>query len=199
MEVMRYVSSEQINGAEQALNRGDILATPTETVYDLVVKADNTSAIRKLLELKNRQISNRSSLTIMLADVDEIKNFAIVNHKTINLARHYFPGELTLILPKRRAFKHPYFDHFDEVSIRIPNHRYLLKLIRAAGPLLATNASLSGKAPCRSSKEVSAQFPTVDTAVEGISGGNLPSTIIDWTEEEPIPIRQGGLLIVRYA
>ncbi|MCR5572310.1 MAG: threonylcarbamoyl-AMP synthase [Candidatus Saccharibacteria bacterium] len=196
---MRYVSSEQINGAEQALNRGDILATPTETVYDLVVKADNTSAIRKLLELKNRQISNRSSLTIMLADVDEIKNFAIVNHKTINLARHYFPGELTLILPKRRAFKHPYFDHFDEVSIRIPNHRYLLKLIRAAGPLLATNASLSGKAPCRSSKEVSAQFPTVDTAVEGISGGNLPSTIIDWTEEEPIPIRQGGLLIVRYA
>ncbi len=196
---MKYISRERLDDAKQALNRGDILAVPTETVYDLAVKSDNTAAIRKLLELKKRQLAGNNSLTIMLANVDDIKNYAVVSHKTINLARHYFPGELTLILPKRRAFKHPYFDHFDEVSIRIPDHKFLLDLIRATGPLLVTNASLIGKAPCRSSEDVSAQFPTIDAIVEGVSGGNLPSTIIDWTKEEPVPVRQGGLLIVRYA
>ncbi len=196
---MKYISRERLDDAKQALNRGDILAVPTETVYDLAVKSDNTAAIRKLLELKKRQLAGNNSLTIMLANVDDIKNYAVVSHKTINLARHYFPGELTLILPKRRAFKHPYFDHFDEVSIRIPDHKFLLDLIRATGPLLVTNASPIGKAPCRSSEDVSAQFPTIDAIVEGVSGGNLPSTIIDWTKEEPVPVRQGGLLIVRYA
>ena len=196
---MKYISRERLDDAKQALNRGDILAVPTETVYDLAVKSDNTAAIRKLLELKKRQLAGNNSLTIMLANVDDIKNYAVVSHKTINLARHYFPGELTLILPKRRAFKHPYFDHFDEVSIRIPDHKFLLDLIRATGPLLVTNAGLIGRAPCRSSEDVSAQFPMIDAIVEGVSGGNLPSTVIDWTKEEPVPVRQGGLLIVRYA
>ena len=196
---MKYVSQGYLEDAKQSLNRGDILAVPTETVYGLAVKADNTAAIRKLLELKNRQIGSGKILTIMLADVDDIKNYAVVNRKTMNLARHYFPGELTLILPKRRTFKHPYFDHFDAVGIRIPDHKYLLDLIRATGPLLVTSASQRGEAPCRSSKEVAERMPKVDTIVEGVSGGNIPSTVIDWTEEEPVPVRQGGLLIVRYA
>ncbi|MBO4855328.1 threonylcarbamoyl-AMP synthase [Candidatus Saccharibacteria bacterium] len=196
---MKYVSQGYLEDAKKALNRGDILAVPTETVYGLAVKLDNTAAIRKLLELKNRQIGSGKILTIMIADVDEIKNYAVVNRKTMNLARHYFPGELTLILPKRRAFKHPYFDHFNTVGIRIPDHKYLLDLIRTTGPLLVTSANPRGEAPCRSSKEVAERLPKVDAIVEGVSGGNIPSTIIDWTEEEPVPVRQGGLLIVRYA
>lgn len=196
---MKYVSKGHVEDAKKALNRGDILAVPTETVYGLAVKLDNTAAIRKLLDLKNRQIDSGKVLTIMVADVDDIKKYALVNRKTMNLARHYFPGELTLILPKRRAFKHPYFDHFDTVGIRIPDHKYLLELLRTAGPLLVTSANPRGEAPCRDSKEVAKRLPNVDTIVEGESGGNLPSTIIDWTEDEPVPIRQGGLLIVRYS
>ena len=196
---MKYVSQGYLEDAKRALNRGDILAVPTETVYGLAVKSDNTAAIRKLLELKNRQVGSGKVLTMMLADVDDIKKYALVNHKTLNLARHYFPGELTLILPKRRAFKHPYFDHFDTIGIRIPDHKYLLDLIRTTGPLLVTSANPRGEAPCRTSKEVAERLPQIDAIVEGVSGGNIPSTIIDWTEEEPVPVRQGGLLIVRYS
>ena len=78
-------------------------------------------------------------------------------------------------------------------------HKYLLGLLRAAGPLLMTSANPRGEAPYRTSKEVAEKIPQLDTIVEGTSGGNLPSTIIDWTGEKPVPIRQGGLLIVRYA
>ncbi len=196
---MKYVSQEYIEDAKNTLNKGGILGVPTETVYGLAVKLDNTAAIRKLLDLKNRQIGSGKVLTMMLADVEDIKKYAIVNRKTMNLARHYFPGELTLILPKRRAFSHPYFDHFDSVGFRIPDHPYLLELLRQTGPLLVTSANPRGEAPCRSSKEVAERLPKIDAVVEGVSGGNIPSTVIDWTEDEPIPVRQGGLLIVRYA
>ena len=197
--VMRYVSQNYLEDASKALNRGDILAVPTETVYGLAVKLDNISAIRKLLELKNRQVDSGKVLTLMIDNVDDIKKYALVNRKTMNLARHHFPGELTLILPKRRAFKHPYFDHFEKVGIRIPNHKYMLELLRTTGPLLVTSANPRSEAPCRTSKEVAAKLPMIDTVVEGESGGNLPSTVIDWSKGEPVSMRQGGLLIVRYS
>ena len=196
---MRYVSQNYLEDAKKALDRGDILAVPTETVYSLAVKLDNIAAIRKLLEFKNRQVGSDKVLTIMLANVDDIKKYAFTSRKTMNLARHYFPGELTLVLPKLRSFRHPYFDHFKKVSIRIPDHKYLLDLIHTSGPLLVTSANPRGEAPCRTSKEISSRLPKIDTVVEGESGGNLPSTVIDWTEKEPVSIRQGGLLIVRYS
>ena len=198
-EVMRYVSQERISDVKKALNRGDIVAVPTETVYGLAVKLDNIDAIRKLLDLKNREVNSGKILTMMVADVDEMQKYAVMHRHTTNLARHYFPGELTLILPKRQKFKHAYFDHFNTIGFRIPDHPFLLQLIRETGPLLVTSANARGKAPCRDSKEVAEHLPTIDTIVKGKSGGNLPSTIIDWTEEEPISLRQGGLLIVRYS
>lgn len=197
--VMRYVSQKRIEDAKKALNRGDVLAVPTENFYGLTVKLDNTAAIRKLLDIKNRQIDSAKILTLLVADVDDIKKYASIDRKTLNMARHYFPGELTLILPKHRTLKHPYFDHFETVGVRIPEHKYLLELIRTTGPLLAIGATPHGEAPCRSGKHVAEVFPKVDSIVEGESDGNIPPTVIDWTESEPMPIRQGGLLIVRYA
>lgn len=196
---MRYVSQNYLEDAKKALDRGDILAVPTETVYGLAVKLDNIAAIRKLLDFKNRQIGSGKVLTMMVDNVDDIKTYALVNRKTLNLARHYFPGELTLILPKRPNFKHPYFDHFEKIGIRIPNHKYLLDLIHTSGPLLVTSANSRGEAPCCTSKEVTSRLPKIDTVIEGKSGGNLPSTIIDWTGDKPVSVRQGGLLIVRYS
>lgn len=196
---MKCVSQNNLRDAKNTLNRGGILAVPTETVYGLAVKYDNTAAIKKLLTMKNRAIGSGKVLTMMVADVDEMNKYVLMNRKTTNLARHYFPGELTLLLPKRRAFQHPYFDNFEKVGIRIPAHPYMLKLLRETGPLLVTSANPRGEAPCNSSEEIKERLPEVDLVVEGVSGGNLPSTIIDWTAEKPVSLRQGGLLIVRYA
>lgn len=196
---MRYVSKEYLDDAKKALDRGDILAIPTDTSYSLAVKLDNVSAIRKLLDLSSRQLNGNKIFTLMVADVDDIKKYAVLSRKKLNMARHYFPGELTLILPKRQSFKNPYFDNFETVGIRIPNHQYTLSLLRNSGPLLVVSAQPQESAPCYTSKEVVSKLPKIDTVVEGRSDGNLPPTVIDWTEEEPEPIRQGGLLIVRYS
>jgi L-threonylcarbamoyladenylate synthase len=197
--IMRFVSDKDINTAVEALEKGAILGVPTETVYGLAVKADNSEAIKKLLNLKERPVGSGKVLTMMVADVDEMFKYAKMNHRVTNFARHYFPGELTMILPKSEGFEHPYFDKVQTIGIRIPQHRYMLDLLRETGPLLVTSANPRGEKPCYNSKEVAKRMPSVDMVVNGEAGGSIPSTIIDFTGEDPYPVRQGGLLIVRYA
>lgn len=196
---MRYVSQEDKQTAINTLRKGGILGVPTETVYGLAVAADNTEAIKKLLNVKNRHIDSGKVLTMMVADVDEMKKYVEMNRMTTNLARRYFPGELTLILKQREDWRHPYFDNFHTVGIRIPDHEYMLDLLREAGPLLVTSASPRGEEPCRTSHELSKRMPSVDLIVKGECGGGLPSTVIDITTETPRSLRQGGLLIVHYS
>ncbi len=189
---------KDLEQAKDTLNKGGILGVPTETVYGLAVKSDNSEAIRKLLTLKERPVGSGKVLTMMLADVNDIERYALVDYEQISMARHYFPGELTIILPKRRSFKHPYFDSFSTIGIRIPAHDYMLQLLKETGPLLVTSANPRGERPCRTHKELKERMPSIDAVVQGKSGGNLPSTIVDWTDKKPRVIRQGGLLIVRY-
>ena len=92
---MRYVSKEYLDDAKKALDRGDILAIPTDTSYSLAVKLDNVSAIRKLLDLSSRQLNGNKIFTLMVADVDDIKKYAILSRKKLNMARQSFPGEQT--------------------------------------------------------------------------------------------------------
>ena len=197
--IMRFVSDNDINAAKEALDKGAILGVPTETVYGLAVKADNTEAIKKLLNLKERPVGSGKVLTMMVADVDEMFKYAKMNRRVTNFARHYFPGELTMILPKSEAFEHPYFDKVQTIGIRIPQHRYMLDLLRETGPLLVTSANPRGEKPCYDSKELAKRMPSIDMIVNGKAGGSIPSTIIDFTSDDPYPVRQGGLLIVRYA
>lgn len=196
---MRYVSQEDKQSAIKTLRKGGILGVPTETVYGLAVMADNTDAIKKLLNIKNRHIDSGKVLTMMVADVDDMKKFVEMDRMTTNLARRYFPGELTLILNQRKDWRHPYFDNFHTVGIRIPDHEYMLDLLRETGPLLVTSANPRGEAPCRTSRELNKRMPSVDMIVKGECGGGLPSTVIDMTTETPRALRQGGLLIVHYA
>ena len=195
---MRSVSQQNLNRAQDILNKGGILGVPTETVYGLAVKADNVAAIKKLLKLKNRAVGSGKVLTMMVSNVDEMRKYANMSFLATNLAYRYFPGELTMILPKRKGFMHPYFNNFDTIGIRIPEHDYMLNLLRETGPLLVTSANPRGEAPCYNSDELIERLPSVDGVVNGVAGGNLPSTILDMTGAEPRPIRQRGLLIVRY-
>ena len=128
-----------------------------------------------------------------------MKKYVSMNRRNTNLARHYFPGELTMVLSKKDDWSHPYFDNFGTVGIRIPNHRFMLNLLQKTGPLLVTSANPRGEAPCRTSKELGKRMPSVDMIVEGKCENGLPSTVLDLTGDKPRALRQGGLLIVHYA
>lgn len=195
---MRLIAQKDKEAAVKILEKGGILAVPTETVFGLAVKLDNEPAILKLLTLKNRPVDSGKILTMMLPDIKAIPQFAVVNRRRMALAHRYFPGELTLILEKNPEFQHGYFNNFDSIGIRIPNNKYMLDLLRKTGPLLVTSANPRGEAPCYNSREVKDRIKNIDGIIRGKSGGSLPSTIIDWTLDEPRQIRAGGLLIIHY-
>ena len=195
---MKRLTQRDKKEIASVLKKGGILALPTETVYGLAVDLNNKSAINKLLELKQRPVTSGKVLTLMLPDVNMLDQYAAPTRQMKNFARHFFPGELTMIMPKNAKFTHHYFDNFNNIGIRIPNYGPLLDLLRSYGPLLVTSANPRGEESCRNYKEVLRRLPQIDAVVEGKAGNSLPSTIIDFTQEEPRVVRQGGLLVVHY-
>ena len=185
--------------AAKALASGQVVGVPTETVYGLAVRLDHFGAIRRLLKIKERQADGDKILSLMVSEVGQIGRYAELEKRAFNLALRHFPGELTMVLSKKFDFRHEYFDYFDTIGVRIPDHEYMLKLLNRTGALLVTSANSRGEAPCLTSGELSERMPEVDMVVKGRAGGNLPSTVLDFSDsEDPVVLRQGGLLIVRY-
>jgi len=191
---MRKISQAQLQVAKQLLKSGAVLAVPTETVYGLAVKFDHASAIEKLLCLKSRKAkSDDKILTLMLADVTEIENYARLSPFAKAIAHQHFPGELTMVLPKSPQLKNCYFDHLISIGIRIPNHPYMLSLLSLTGPLLVTSANRRGLKPCIASKDVEQELPEVDAIVTGEADGSLPSTVVSVIDSKIKILRQGSL------
>ena len=196
---MKVFSQDNLAGVIKSLDKGDIIGVPTETVYGLAVRADNDEAIQKLLNLKHRNADSGKILSLMLPEVQHISRYAEFDGTARNVAQRFLPGELTIVLPKKYDFDHKYFDYFPTIGIRVPDHKYMLSLLNQVGALLVTSANPKGEAPCLTSQELRERMPEVDGVVTGESGGNLPSTVIDFSNPaKPEVLRQGGLLIVRY-
>jgi L-threonylcarbamoyladenylate synthase len=100
----------------------------------------------------------------------------VVSERAQKLIDKYIPGEITLILPKNPDFHHFYYDHYDTIGIRIPNHPLFKELLPKTGALLLTSANPRGGTP----KSIT---------------GHRPSTIVDLTGEKPKIVRQGELVV----
>ena len=158
------------------LLKDSIVEIPTETVWGYAVLLNSKKAVDNLMQKKDRDFNSGKVFTLVPESVESIKKYATVNPKAEAIINKYLPGELTLILPKNPAFKNYYFDHFNTIGIRIPDHPLLKQLSRAVGPMLLTSANPRGGTPKSST-------------------GHLPSTIIDFTTDTPKIIRQGNLAI----
>lgn len=196
---MKVLGARDIAGAKQILDDGGIISVPTETVYGLAASLKNIDGIKKLCKLKKRPVKSGKILTVMVSDVKQIEEYAVLTNQERALALRYFPGELTMIFEKRADFKHEYFDNFDTIGIRIPEHQYMLKLLQKTGPLVVTSANPRGEEACLEANEVKKRLPSIDAVVRGKSGRNLPSTILDIRSGIPHILRQGGLLIVHFS
>ena len=160
----------------QDLKSGKIVTLPTETVEGYAVSLDNINAIHDLMRLKDRDYDSGKIFTLVPESPEKISHYAIIPESAQPLIDQYIPGELTLILPKSPAFRHPYYDHYGTIGIRIPDHPLFSKILPLTGPLLLTSANPRGGTP--------KSFT-----------GHLPSTIVDLTTAKPKILRQGNLYI----
>ena len=170
------ITSTQATELVSNLKSGQIATVPTETVEGYAVSLDSISAIRALMKLKDRDYDSGKVFTLVPESPEHINQYAIISKTAQFLINQYIPGELTIILPKNPSFHHPYYDHFDTIGIRIPDHPLFTQILPLTGSLILTSANLRGGTP--------KSFT-----------GHLPSTIVDSTTDTPKIIRQGNLQI----
>lgn len=196
---MQRIIQDQLNKAAFNLKSGVVTAIPTETVYGLAVKFDRLDAIAELLRIKDREAKDDDKvLTLMVSSVEDISKYALVSPLAAKIAKKYFPGELTLVLPKSPKFRHGYFNNYSTIGIRIPNYEYTLNLLKLSGPLLVTSANLRGEVPCTDSQEVEEFLPEVGAIVEGKAGGDPPSTVVSILDDDNVKIIRQGRLKIDY-
>lgn len=158
------------------MNLQVVTTVPTETVEGYAVALSSKQGIRDLMKLKDRDYDSGKIFTLVPKSKAAISKYALISNTAQELIDKYLPGELTLILPKNPDFQHFYYDHFDTIGIRIPNHPLFPKLLKENGPLILTSANPRGGTP----KSLT---------------GHLPSTIVDLTTDQPKILRQGNLKI----
>ena len=183
--------------ARDVLLKGGIVAFPTETVMGLGVIYNDVNAYNRLNVVKNRP--NDKPYTLMLDSYQKIERFAYLNELAIKIIKKCQDESFTLLL-KRKNTVPDYVTHgTDIIGVRVPDDYRIKKLISIVElPLLVPSANKSGEKPALNSNEAREIFKDeVDYYLEGESGRNKPSTIIDLTNNEIKIIREGELTLER--
>lgn len=173
------IDPEQIALAAQHIREGRLVAFPTETVYGLGADALNPMAVARIFELKERPTFD--PLIVHIADLQDIARLTTGNDPRVALlAEHFWPGPLTIVLPKSDLVPDLVTSGLGTVGIRMPNHPIALELIRSSGcPLAAPSANKFGQLSPTRARHVEKQLPDVDFLLDG---GNttvgIESTII---------------------
>jgi len=190
------LKTEEEESLARVLRQEQVLVFPTETYYGLVGLGLFSSVYQKILELKGRSTSKQ--LPFCAADTDMVLEFADRPPAAFfRLAKTFWPGPLTLVLPVKQGFFPEVFPvQVQTMAVRVPSPDWLRKLIKKAGALLiSTSANLSGQPPLASFDEVYRVFSgQVEYFIDGgQTPGEEPSTIIDLTGPQPAGLREGKI------
>lgn len=186
---------QAIEQAAQIIRSGGLLGIPTETVYGLGANALDEQAVRKIYEAKGRPSDN--PLIIHIPDASWLERYCEnVPEAAYRLAEEFWPGPLTMILPRKPVVPDRTTGGLDTVGVRCPDHPVTLAVIRAADvPIAAPSGNLSGRPSPTSAADMREDM---DGRIDGIFDGGasqvgVESTIIDLTCTPPRLLRPGGL------
>ena len=187
--------SAAVEQAADILRRGGLLAIPTETVYGLGADGLNADAVRHIFEAKGRPQDN--PLILHIPDASWLARYCKdVPETAYRLAGRFWPGPLTMILPKADCVPLVTTGGLDTVGMRCPDHAVTRAIIAAAGvPVAAPSANTSGRPSCTTAAHVREDM---DGRIDGVVDGGpcrvgVESTIIDLTCTPPRLLRPGGL------
>ncbi|MFN3928329.1 MAG: L-threonylcarbamoyladenylate synthase, partial [Thermoflexus sp.] len=191
----QHPDPEAIARAAEILRAGGLVAFPTETVYGLGADGLNPLALTRLFEAKGRPATD--PVILHIADLEALPRLAReIPSAAWTLARRFWPGPLTMVLPKQAIVPDLVTAGLPTVAIRMPAHPVALALIRAAGtPIAAPSANRFGHTSPTTAQHV---LEDLGSRIELIlDAGPTPigveSTVIDLTQPVPTILRPGGL------
>ena len=189
--------TSEIPYAVNVLNQGELVAIPTETVYGLAGSAFNEQAIHKIFQLKSRPSCN--PLILHTHSINEVLKFVKeIPPTAMKLAEAFWPGPLTLLLPKKSIIPHSVTSGSHLVAVRIPNHAVTLALLKQLDfPLVAPSANPYTRISPTNSKMVDEYFgDALPCILEGdICSKGIESTIVGFHESAPVIYRQGAISV----
>jgi L-threonylcarbamoyladenylate synthase len=182
-----------IDAAVTALTGADIVGVPTDTVYGLAADPFRSGATDRLFVLKRR--SRAVELPVLVADEAQALGLAVaVPDSARRLMARYWPGPLTLVLPRRPDLNADLGVDDETVGVRCPAHPVPRALCRAVGPLATTSANRHGEPPATTAAELAGVFGSgVELILDGGVCAGTPSTVVDCTGEQPRLLREGRL------
>lgn len=184
---------DAIKRAGDILKAGGLVAFPTETVYGLGGNALDPQASMKIYAAKGRPSDN--PLIVHIAELEQLEKITTVIPEGAKiLAEKYWPGPLTMILPKADIVPRETTGGLDSVAVRFPSDRIAQELIKAGGGFVAApSANTSGRPSPTMAEHVEEDLgDAIDMIIDGGQVGiGLESTIVDFTEEVPVVLRPG--------
>lgn len=194
-QILPADSRKAIKLARRLLHEGEVVAFPTDTLYGVGANAFERSAVRELFAVKGRPADK--AIPVFIYQIDDLNQVARnVPNRAWALLRQFWPGALTVVLPKVAALPPDVTAGQETVAVRIPNHPVALDLVIELGrPLAVTSANLSGQPPPSTAQEVAQQLGGRIPLI--LDGGPSPlaqpSTIIDLSVNPPRLLRSGAL------
>lgn len=189
--------SKDIKKAVALLNQNELVAIPTETVYGLAGNIYSEQAVKNIFATKKRPFFN--PLIVHIPNAEALEDIAsYVPEKAKQLAQHFWPGSLTLVLPKQEGIPDIITAGKDTVAVRVPNHPTTLALLKELEfPLAAPSANPFNSISPTKAEHVAKYFK--DQLKMVLDGGpcqnGIESTIIGFDGEEPVVYRLGAISV----
>ena len=202
MTIISSCTLTTLKEAAKALKQGNLVAFPTETVYGLGADATNEDAVARIYGVKGRPTGH--PLIVHISSINNLDKWAQqIPEYAITLARTFWPGPMTLILPRTELAKNFITGGQDNVGIRVPSHPLALSLLEEFESLggfgvAAPSANRFGKVSPTSAQAVQEELSDYLTPNDLILDGGpslvgIESTIIDCTKSNPIILRPGSI------
>ena len=192
-EVLQASSAESILRALDVLRTGGLVAFPTDTVYGIGALAFDGNTVESIYAAKDRPVEK--AIPVLIGDAADLERVgADIPEIARRLAGSFWPGPLTIIVPKRADLPEA-VSATSTVGVRVPDHKFTRALLHAAGPMAVTSANQSGAQSPVTAQEVYEQLGGRVALIldGGRTPGGVPSTLVDCTSVELKVLREGPL------
>ena len=171
-----------LDRALEELERGAVVVVPTDTVYGLAALPENPDAVQWVFELKRRP--DHKALPVLAAAPRALEPIVRIDPAASTLAERFWPGPLTLVLPRAEGFDHDLgAGSASTVAVRVPAHDVALSLLEKTGPLAVTSANVSGEPPASTIAEARAAFgDAIPVYLDGGTCSGGASTVVSLEE-----------------
>ncbi|MCJ7696305.1 MAG: L-threonylcarbamoyladenylate synthase [Anaerolineaceae bacterium] len=194
-QVLSIEDPRAILSAIEIIAQGGLIAFPTDTIYGVACDPHNGSAILDLYKAKNRPPDK--AIPVLIGNIEQLYLLTpIVKDRVHRLADAFWPGALTLVLPKKEGFPKE-LSRYNTIGLRMPNHAFTIELLQKSGPLATTSANLSGSPNLVDAQDVLSQLGgRIELVLDGgRTAGETASTVVDCTHDDLIVLRQGLISI----